>query len=306
MRNLYHLCVASHDEVLFRDESDFITFTNLMALACFKTNEELLADALMSTHYHLAVMSHDPTPFITYLRHSYGRYFNRKYKRDGRLGPKGYFMYKIEGQRHRNAALSYILRNGLHHAQSATPFGYRHCTVNSVFNKEMGRLAERHTITSRAEIAGFLPRHAEFPDHFVMNEKGMFMRESFMEIPQLEMMFITPRGFLYQMNRLSDEIWKNEQMDDNTGEPPVTLGVIEHPFDKQSVLSMLECEKGFKYDPTRMNDISLCQLIDNELVAPFHKSSVYDLSDGQRLKLAQMLAHDLHIPQHQIKRCLVL
>ena len=108
------------------------------------------------------------------------------------------------------------------------------------------------------------------------------------------------------MNRLSDEIWKNEQMDDNTGEPPVTLGVIEHPFDKQSVLSMLECEKGFKYDPTRMNDISLCQLIDNELVAPFHKSSVYDLSDGQRLKLAQMLAHDLHIPQHQIKRCLVM
>ena len=47
MRNLYHLCVASHNEVLFRDESDFLAFTNLMALAAYKTNEELLADALM-------------------------------------------------------------------------------------------------------------------------------------------------------------------------------------------------------------------------------------------------------------------
>ena len=97
MRNLYHLCVASHNEVLFRDESDFIAFTNLMALAVFKTNEELLADALMSTHSHLAVMSHDPAPFIARLRHSYGRYFNYKYKREGRLGPKGFFQTGIIG-----------------------------------------------------------------------------------------------------------------------------------------------------------------------------------------------------------------
>ena len=306
MRNLYHLCVASHDEVIFRDESDFITFTNLMALACFKTNEELLADALMSTHYHLAVMSHNPTPFIAFLRHSYGRYFNHKYRRKGRLGPKGYFKYKIEGQRHRNAALSYILRNGLHHAQSATPFGYRHCTVNSVYNKEMGRLPERHTITSRTQIATFLPRHSEFPDHFVMNEKGMFLRESFMEIPQLEMMFITPRGFLYQMNRLSDEIRQKEQLDDKSGEPPITLDTIEHSFDKKSVLSMLESEKGFKYNPSRMNDIELCNLIDNELVKQFQKTSVYDLTDTQKFKLSQMLSNDLNLPPYQIKRCLAM
>jgi hypothetical protein len=44
-----------------------------------------------------------------------------------------------------------------------------------------------------------------------MNEDGMFLRESFMEIPQLELLFVTPRGFLYQMNRISDEIWQKEQ-----------------------------------------------------------------------------------------------
>ena len=306
MRNLYHLCVASHNEVLFRDESDFIAFTNLMALAVFKTNEELLADALMSTHYHLAVMSHDPAPFIARLRHSYGRYFNYKYKREGRLGPKGFFQTGIIGAKHRNAALSYILRNGLHHAQSATPFGYRHCTVNCVFNKEMGRPPVRHTITSRSEIASYLPRHSEFPDHFVMNEDGMFLRESFMEIPQLELLFVTPRGFLYQMNRISDEIWQKEQMEDNSNEPPITLGTIEHPFDKQSVSSMLECEKGFRYNPSALNDVEVCNIIDRQLIKRFGKSSVYALSDAQKLKVAQVLRNDLRLPQHQISRCLVL
>ena len=139
-----------------------------------------------------------------------------------------------------------------------------------------------------------------------MNEKGMFLRESFMEIPQLEMMFITPRGFLYQMNRLSDEIWQKEQLDDKSGEPPITLDTIEHSFDKKSVLSMLESEKGFKYNPSRMNDIELCNLIDNELVKQFQKTSVYDLTDTQKFKLSQMLSNDLNLPPYQIKRCLAM
>ncbi len=306
MRNLFHVCVASHNEVLFRDESDFIAFTNLMALATFKTGEELLADAIMSTHFHLALMSHDPAPFIARLRHSYGRYFNYKYKRSGRLGPRGFFQTGITGTRHRNAALSYILRNGLHHAQSATPFGYRHCTVNSLFNKEMGRPAVRHCITSRSEIASYLPRHSEFPDYFVMNEDGMFLRESFMEIPQLEMLFVTPRSFLYQMNRISDEIWKKEQMEDNSDEPPVTLGTIERSFSKQSLSSMLECEKGFRYNPSTLNDVAVCNIIDNQIIRQFGKSTVYALSDAQKLKVARILSNDLHIPQHQINRCLAL
>lgn len=305
MRNLYHLCVASHNEVLFRDESDFLAFTNLMALAAYKTNEELLADALMSTHYHLAVMSHDPAPFISSLRHSYGRYFNYKYNRTGRLGPKGFFQTRIDGMKHRNAALSYILRNGLHHAQSPTPFGYRHCTINSVFNKEMGRSKERHLITSRSEIATYLPRHAVFPDHYVMNEDGVFLRESFMEIPQLELLFVTPRGFLYQMNRLSDEVWQKEQLEENPNEPPVTLNTIERPFDKKSVLSMLECEKGFKYDASKMNDVAVCNIIDNQLIRRYKKASVYALDETQKNKIAQVLKNDFRIPQYQINRCLV-
>ena len=120
------------------------------------------------------------------------------------------------------------------------------------------------------------------------------------------MLFVTPRGFLYQMNRLSDEVWQREQLEENPNEPAVTLNTIERPFDKKSVLSMLECEKGFKYDASKMNDTAVCNIIDNQLVKRYRKPSVYALDDTQKKAIAQLLKNELHIPQHQINRCLIL
>lgn len=305
MRNLYHLCVASHDEVLFRDESDFNMFTNLMAVAAVNTNEELLADALMSTHFHLIVMSHDPSDFIGYLRHSYSRYFNNKYHRKGRLGPKGYHQTMVEGARHKMAALCYVLRNGVHHAQSATPFGYRHCSAGSLFDKEMGRSPFDHILESRMEIERLYPRHANIPDKLVFDDNGVVLRESFMELAQVENMFVTPRNFLFQMNRISDEVWEKEQMEDGGDEAPITLNTIEHGFGEQSISLMLANEKGFKYDPNRLTDTDVCHVIDNEFVRKCKAASVYCLSDAQKHKCSQMLRKELHVPQYQIDRCLV-
>lgn len=304
MRSLYHLCVASHDEVLFRDESDFKMFTNLMALAAVNTNEELLADALMSTHFHLVVMSHDPSDFIRYLRHSYTNYFNNKYHRAGRLGPKGFHMTEVSGVRRRMATVCYVLRNGLHHAQSATPFGYRHCTVNSLFDKEMGRSPYDHLITSQREIVSLLPRHAKIHEKLKFDESGVVLRESFMELAQVENMFVTPRNFLYHMNRISDEVWQKEQLEDGGNEAPVTLDTIERGFGRQSIRAMLECEKGFRYDSNKMNDISVCNIIDNQLIGKYKAASVYCLSDVQKHKISGTLEKEFSVPQFQIDRCL--
>jgi hypothetical protein len=69
---------------------------------------------------------------------------------------------------------------------------------------------------------------------------------------------------------------------------------------------MLECEKGFRYNPSALDDIAVCNIIDKQLVKRFGKTSVYALSDVQKLKIAQVLRNDFHLPQHQISRCLVL
>lgn len=306
MRQLYSICFASHDEVMFRDESDYNMFTNLMAVAAFRTKTELLADAIMSTHVHFALMADDSSQFVASLRQSYGRYFNHKYSRKGRLGPKGFYQDVCIGFRHKLQLVCYILRNGLHHGQCATAFGYRHSTIGSVFNRDMGR-QQSPIITSRAEIQAWLPRGADFPDTFYMNDQHVLMRESFMEIGTLESSFFsTARNFMYQMNRITDEFWINEQLEDKGKEELVTLFNVEKAFDRKSVEMMLVSEKGTKYNPSIPNDTEVCQIIDRDLISKGKSASIYSLSDAQRQKIAVQLQKEFKIPKYRAYRCLAL
>lgn len=60
MKKIYHLCLSSHREVLFRDEEDFTIGFNYLAEAAFYTESRLLADGFMSTHWHNIVRTEVP------------------------------------------------------------------------------------------------------------------------------------------------------------------------------------------------------------------------------------------------------
>ncbi len=60
MKKIYHLCLSSHDEVLFRSESDLIRGFNALALASLTTDSALLADGLLTTHLHF--LTQTPAP----------------------------------------------------------------------------------------------------------------------------------------------------------------------------------------------------------------------------------------------------
>ena len=302
MKESYHICFTSHDEVLFRDEEDYGVFVNLMALRSFSSEAEILADAEMSTHFHSVVFAENPMLFASALRMSYTKYFNQKYDRKGRMGQKYTFSQKIEGFYHQMVALSYVLRNGLHHGAAPTAFGYVYCSVRELFAKEIGLSSEKSGPFSRADMAAYLPRYSEFPDHWQMNESGVFLRQSFMELRRAEQYYATARNYLYQMNRLTDESWKEVQQKDNTGQP-VTLSMIEGA-DEASVAQMLNNEYGRNFRNSRLQDMDVCRFVDQELLPSYGVRSVYLLSDSQRQRLARQLQAEFHLPEHQIARCL--
>lgn len=302
MKESYHLCFTSHDEVLFRDEEDHGVFVNLMALRAFVSDAEILADAEMSTHFHSVVFAEDPMLFASALRMSYTKYFNHKYDRKGRMGQKYTFSQKIDGFNHQMVALSYVLRNGLHHGAAPTALGYAYCSVRELFAKEIGLSSERSRPFSRADMAAYLPRYSAFPDHWQMDESGVFLRKSFMELRRAEQYYGSARNYLYQMNRLTDESWKEDQQKDNTGQP-VTLSMIEGA-DEKTIAQMLNNEHGRNFNPNRLQDMDVCRLIDHDLLPSFGVRSVYLLSDSQRQRLARQLQAEYRLPNHQIRRCL--
>lgn len=304
MKEAYHICFTSHGEVMFRDEEDHGAFLNLLALRAFSHDCGVLADAEMSTHVHLGLLTSVPTELAAALRMSYTKYFNHKYGRKGRMGEKYTFVLKVDGYVHMMVLLNYILRNGLHHAAAATAFGYPYCSSRDLFTKDIGLFTEPSVLMSRADIRSCLPRHSEFPDHYRMNAKGVFVRDSFMELRIAEQYYASPRNYLYQMNRLTDESWSKEQEKDRTGRP-LTLSDIENVTDRD-IAQMLKNESGRSFSSSRLQDLDVCRLIDKDILPSYGVSSVYQLTDFQKRRIADQLKYEFRLPLHQIARCLVL
>lgn len=303
MRRLYHICISNGNEPMFRSEEDYRNGANFLALALFDTGTELFADSLMSNHVHFIVQTKELEKFVWNFRMRYSFYFKNKYNKSGRLGEKSFFRTEVVGHRHQLAAISYVFRNGLHHGLSPLPFGYPHSSVGCIFQKDLGKKSEG-SINSREEIKKFLPRHSEFPDHYIMDKDGMIMRESFVQVPQVEFMYSTPRAFIYNMTRPSGEQWIEEQKLDEKGSEPVTLNMIEYGTG-ESPDKMAEYEKT-KFNKNTKTDTEVCTIIDTLFLPKLRKKSVYLLNNTEKNKILQTLVREMFISEHQAKRCLVL
>lgn len=302
MKKTYHLCLSAGNEIMFRDEEDYNRGFNCFALALYKTDSSGLAEAFMGTHTHQMIQTSSPAEFMYSFRLSYCKYFNHKYMRHGKLGESIHFSMEVVGYSHHLAAISYVLRNPLHHGVVPIPYAYPHCSVNAFFRKDMGKFLDEHVLPSNS-CRRYLGRRAEFPDSYRMSERGVFIRESVLDVPQVENLFVTPRSFNYYMTRRSSEEWEREQMKDANGHAPVNLMIIESNVHIDTPEKMLFNENG-KSDYRRTTDIELCTELDALARNRYGKHSVYQLSLAEKKEIAEYLYHVRHLRESQIRRCL--
>ena len=304
MKKTYHLCLSAGEEVMFRDAEDYNRGFNCLALALFNTNSTGLVESEMSTHYHQVIQSAAPDEFMQNFRLSYSMYFNRKYHRSGKLGEKSHYTIEVIGYNHMIAAMSYVLRNALHHGVASIPYAYPFSSVNSIFMKEMGKMSYGE-ILDRRYYRRFINKSSQVSDKYVMSKSGVFLRESVLDIPQVENLFVTPRSFNWHMTRKSSEEWEAEQEKDNNNLPPINLSVIEKGITMNTPTEMLINENG-KSNYRRCSDIDVCGKIDNEILPEYGKLSVYHLSRQEKQQIAETLYRTLHLSESQIRRCLVM
>ena len=304
MKKTYHLCLSAGDEVLFRDAEDYNRGFNCFALALFNTTSAGLVESEMSTHYHQLIQSANPDDFMHRFRLSYSMYFNRKYHRSGKLGEKNHFTMEVVGYNHILAAMSYVLRNPLHHGVASIPYAYPFSSVNAIFMKEMGKVPCRGLL-DRRYYHRFINKASQVPKDYVMTASGVFLRESVLDIPQVENLFVSPRAFNWHMTRKSSEEWELEQGRDNNSLPPINLSVIEKGINITSPDEMLINENG-KSNYRRPSDMDVCSEIDNYILPKYSKSSIYQLSRQEKQQIAEYLYRTLHIGESQIKRCLAM
>lgn len=301
MRNLHHICVASHSEVLFRSPEDINMAINYLALTALNTNSHILADALMSNHIHLIVMTENPEEFSRRFRIHYVKYFNHKYSRHGSLGEQGAFSLKIEGDRHAVAAISYVLRNGLHHGQAATAFAYKYTSIKEYFTEQMGFERYHGSILNSSEMRKALKKWHNVPDHYVMSSEGVFLRHSFEEITLVEMLYVSAKSFQFYTRGNTENMWAKDQENDNTGKP-IELSSIEDPrVYKSEDLFINECRR---FDQKKMDDFQVCHLIDSILLKKFKVSSIYVLWESAKEDIFKDLIYNYCISGKRAQRCL--
>ena len=310
MKALKHICYTSHNEVMFRNKEDMDYAFNSLCSALYKTGSLCLAESFISTHHHGCYITSCPRDIMRIHRISYTMYFNQKYGRSGPLGEKGVFIQEIDGIRHQIAALSYVLKNPVHHGISQTPFAYPFCSANAYFREELGKNTNPRLLTQE-QIRQVLPRRAEFDPSWKMGVEGVFLRESVVEPAMVEGLYATPQAFNYMLARKSGEDWVKEQDMDAVPFPPVTLETIESaamPEGEErddSLFGMLRNEKSRK-GPSSMTDLRLCGIIDAELASMKGHKTLYQINRYERTELANTLYRRYRCSTRQISRCLAM
>ena len=141
--------------------------------------------------------------------------------------------------------------------------------------------------------------------NYKMSESGVFLRESVLDIVQVENMYTSPRAFNYYMSRKSGEEWEKEQEKDRIEIEPIRLETIEKGIKEQPLEKMLIYENG-RSDYRKISDIDLCTEIDRNFVPGYGKTSVYNLSRSEKQEIGNLLYRQYRIPEAQIRRCLAI
>ncbi len=296
---------------------------NCLALAVLSTESRLLGEGFMTTHHHGLVQTDVPDEVMYRSRYAFSRYFNTKYCRKGRLGERGWFGLEMEGLHHITAALNYILRQGLHHGLSSTPFEYPHCSANSFFRKELGKVGNPILIKD-SDRHLYLPRNISLPsDKYRMSDKGLLLREDIIDTAYVEEIYITPRNFLFQMNKPSDGDRDVREQKEENDSPPVTMEKIEYGVSEFDSKEARIFEQG-RVDRNRMTDLELCSVVDGQIVPRYFKgateTSLYLLPESQRASICEMLWNESrqarfakvpgkflsgkYVTEAQLRRCL--
>ena len=290
MRKTVHLCLSSHDEVLFRNEADLNMGFNCLALASLETESRLMAEGFMTSHYHAAAQTDDYKELMHRNRYAYARYFASKYCRRGKLGERKYFILEIEGLHHTVAALNYILRQGLHHGLSATPFDYPYGSANSIFRTMLGKTDQPVLLADKSRYK-YLPANVRVPENYRMTESGLLLREDILDTRYVEEIYISPRNFLFQMNKAAGEEDFRRQSEEN-GLPPITMDVIERGVAEYSPAESKVFEQG-RVDHGRMTDLQLCKVIDDGILPRYFRDSqepsIYLLPVSKRAEIGEQL-----------------
>lgn len=284
MKNFHHLC-SKGNNVLFRDNQDFIYFINKFAIAVTSSKINVLAMTTMSTHFHTIIFDADNNQLnqlILKLKRVYAIYYRNKYG----IGLNNIIEMtyrEFSGNMSLETEMLYVLRNPMHHFVMSSPFTYTFSSAYSLYQEEL---------TNKNVLENYVSQYRT-PKQLTNREyRNIFGVESAAEHLKIDTNgMITFDSFINR--KLAKSVWSNFKFFMNgitSNVKDVSSQVID-----QDILDM-------KSDT--MSDFEVCRIIDDKATAFGLKS--FHFFNQEQLEVVISILNRHHIPKSQIERCLWL
>ncbi len=301
----YHICFTSHNEVLCRNHTDYSILFNCIVQAVINTNSKLLAYCIMSNHVHIAVCTEGLalTNLVKRIRTSYTQMFNHIYQRNGSLGDPSFYRIELQGRCHTVTALSYILRNPMHHNVCANPYDYPFSSINLYFRKSLSSVPFVRYKNANISRCRLVRRNNVLPKNMAFDSNGQILPQNIVENTIVESLFGSYNAFQYYMHRRNYEEWSLEQLSDGNNIKPISIEYIEPFLTSDEIKRAILQSPNWQREET-ISDLELCHIIDEEYLPYFKVRSYAQLTHEQKKEIYTVLCRRFMFASNQIARCL--
>ena len=267
----FFLITTDHleDRLWFRDEEDFRTAMNYVAIAAFVSGVMVLAFILMSNHVHFVVACswERAEHFIKNFKRLYAAYYWRKYGINELLRRNGVDIREVrESDESLERAIAYVLMNSVAANICFEPSGYPWGTGNVLFNGNPFPGRNLDEFSGRAQTR-LLKSNVKLPGDYKIGPGGYILPESYVQVKAVEALFRTPKRFGYFLRTSSKARQRLE-------------GGAVPSFRDQNILSASE---------------DLCHSL-------FRVNGISDLDVGQKAELLRQLRRRFSADVNQICR----
>jgi len=285
MNKMYHV-FSEGENVLFRENSDYIFFNNKFAVSIYTYQLQALAETTMSTHFHSIVEAVDEKAvddLILKLHKAYALYYSAKY---GHSIGDSFKISKLEisGMESIMNELRYVMKNQVHHYVTTYPLAYPYSSVSYLFidslmppvfidalNARTTKICEL-SLRQKKRLVGL----DEVPDNWLVLDNKMILPSSYINTVRVRNFWKNNvKSFMFDINKNQVDARKEIIQADN-----LDIRIAGY------------------------SDIDVCRIID-DFSAQAGRKSFHFLDNHERNSIVRILKQKA-VNDVQIRRCLWL
>ena len=275
VRGFYHICSdGNYSFNLFRNQKDFKSAMNRIAVVAHKYSITILAFVLMDNHFHFVVQSDSAAECISFVnefKRLTGKYIADYYHEHSAVSQLPVQVIPVPDQDYLKTLICYVIKNPTV-ARTGMFYSYPWSSGNLYFAQPNRREARRLGEMSENAIRQMCGTHAQLPADWLITN-GIILPENYIPVSAVEQLFKTPRSFMYFLALNKDD-------------------EIERDFGEWSRIRLADAELR-----TERNAMSM---------AMFGTDRIRDLSGPDRIKLGKRLWRKFLCPKKQIARIVML